>query len=661
MPNIRIMSWNIENIGESNFSIYSNSICNLGVDKPKSLEKVKEDTINYIVSIIQHYRVHVVGIMEVRSKMGKELCQLLKDKLPGWEGVYGSQQADENRKEQYIYLWDQSAESPVAGLNTDASPSTHWLYGIVDDNLMDLFFKSLGIANTDKKRNQIYSTLVNEGYLETVLSANKDEQKKINAKAKKAKKEKANENAEWRPGIDDYMVDEKIDTSAIVGEVYPKSRVGGEGEGGENPPVEPVVPNLEYAYRLIINKWVEIQNSNYVMNLKNNLGEELLTPEQNIALKNILIKAGIIRFPEAKDRSPFLLNLNLKNGVDTIPLLLALIHSPAPDAILIHTEEQPEEKNAEGNKKSSKKDEKKFVENKYSSVYSTVNALQQCEILQNANNFLIMGDLNIGELPRGKSVSALLFDLKNEMNITYTYGILRSENWGDNPFLPLTAQTDKRFHTLAAKPLITDKQKTSLTKSEKAIDNALAANLELLPEDYLSEAFDKFFFKCKNGEINDVPDSAIVGDLIPVMNSQNPKPIYDAGVASAGMLYYKQQLTDVDFNNYKQVYDSILYRIQNKQSGEFGVITKRKRGSSSNGLSEAKGRRTELQLKQINDRQERLSKIKSIIENLDRLKNIAEDQTKTVPINNIGSFLVYRKLSDHLPIVSEFTFVNNNI
>ena len=155
----KIMSWNIQTLGPKKAHA-----------KPKTTPPTASELVNFICIAIGKAHADVVGITEVRSRLGAQIggwvCARLNAALPvgttyRWKAVVSSQQ-DGGTKEQYIVLWTDEANALT--LDEAAIPGPTWLVGVVDDNVLDPFFTSVGWT-TPAQKLQAYAALAADKYI----------------------------------------------------------------------------------------------------------------------------------------------------------------------------------------------------------------------------------------------------------------------------------------------------------------------------------------------------------------------------------------------------------------------------------------------------------------------------------------------------------------
>lgn len=159
MPTIRVMSWNIESLGDAKATVFD----------PVTGVVGESEIVTFINLVIRQINADIVAIMEVKSGIGAQLLGWLLPRLnngagPGvqWLGRVSARQ-DGGTQEETLYLWREQAG--ILRLDPAGLPAPISSIGIVDKNLMETTFVSRGIANNPGQQDAFLDALANIGYL----------------------------------------------------------------------------------------------------------------------------------------------------------------------------------------------------------------------------------------------------------------------------------------------------------------------------------------------------------------------------------------------------------------------------------------------------------------------------------------------------------------
>jgi hypothetical protein len=654
MPSIKVMSWNIQDLGLAKVNWTGP-----GETDPATKELILNSyTIEYIVSVILKYELDVLAVMEVRgfqaNKIRSAVVSMLTKSGMTWKGEISSQQPDKNRKEQYIYFWNTNCPG-IASLNPAAidAPSPCWLHSVVDDNSMSAFFDSLGAGvNTSTKRKEIYSALVTSGYIALVTTAVAEE--KANVKQVFLKKR-------LRDGEDDDSDDEDHEEPSDDGSgedeedvVVGKKQQSNHLTTSQNtislakkavtpfPENEPTVN----AYYTIGSAWADIvTNSNTPLPLFSDKEKTIpvtldLSPAQLTVLRQTLIKIDIIQFPAQGFRSPFILHLTLAGAAaPNNSLTLAVIHVPGP-----------EDDNSEAGDKTK---------------FPGINNLALSGAFINSPNLLLMGDFNI-QGDEFCETSVLTFE--------------RSEKAGDSGFkIVQETTTDSKTSEEIKKPkettlpnpfgsiesglkatkIFKDGDTTSLTTAEAILKRHLSlADFNAITKKYMANPYDKFFLKMTPDKFFKDPAGKVV-DLIEAASPVNPAlstPMVatDQNMAEALMKVYRAKVNQASVQN---TITSIINRLNKKLKDVKSNPTKKKLVDSTLTVSgSVDAKRTNAAIIINTEAQQITEAIDNIQSNWDVVIEQLFDATSTVPASVATAFIAYRRFSDHLPISIELQY-----
>jgi hypothetical protein len=159
MPTIRVMSWNIESLGDAKATVIDPIIHAIG----------ESEIVTFINLVIRQIDADIVSIMEVKSGIGAQLLGWLLPRLNNgagagvqWLGRVSARQ-DGGTQEETLYLW---RERPgILRLDPAGLPAPISSMGIVDKNLMETTFASRGISNNPAKQDAFIDALANIGYV----------------------------------------------------------------------------------------------------------------------------------------------------------------------------------------------------------------------------------------------------------------------------------------------------------------------------------------------------------------------------------------------------------------------------------------------------------------------------------------------------------------
>jgi endonuclease/exonuclease/phosphatase family metal-dependent hydrolase len=157
---IRLLSWNIESLGDAKATV---------PDPVNAGQVVESELINFINLVIRRANADVVGIMEVKSGRGASILGWLLPRLNNvagaayqWQGRVSARQ-DGGTQEEALYLWKQQANRLV--LDQAGVPAPISSIGIVDRNVLETTFASLGIANNAVTQGAFLAALHTAGYI----------------------------------------------------------------------------------------------------------------------------------------------------------------------------------------------------------------------------------------------------------------------------------------------------------------------------------------------------------------------------------------------------------------------------------------------------------------------------------------------------------------
>ena len=120
MPTLRVMSWNVQSLGEA---------------KSEILVAGAREIVNFVSRSIAAADATIAGIMEIKSGYGPQLGPWLSAALNNLQGInewnwFASQRQDGRPNEEYLLLW---REQPgTLSLNLQARPMGAWLIGVFD-------------------------------------------------------------------------------------------------------------------------------------------------------------------------------------------------------------------------------------------------------------------------------------------------------------------------------------------------------------------------------------------------------------------------------------------------------------------------------------------------------------------------------------------------
>jgi hypothetical protein len=159
MTTARVMSWNIESLGDAKATVAN----------PTTTAISQSEIINFINLVIRQAEADIVGIMEVKSGRGLSILGWLLPRLNNvtgatyqWQGRVSARQ-DGGTQEETLYLWKQ--EASVLTLDQGGLPAPLSSPGIVDGNVLQATFSSIGIATQPAKQDDFLTALFQAGYI----------------------------------------------------------------------------------------------------------------------------------------------------------------------------------------------------------------------------------------------------------------------------------------------------------------------------------------------------------------------------------------------------------------------------------------------------------------------------------------------------------------
>ncbi len=619
---IRVMSWNIKQFGESTLTGVANSFAG---------DKLTADQacIDYIKTIIVQKEIKIVALLEVTGSQCDHLISFFKPALPGWKFAYTSPQRHKTKHERYIVMWDENPNSGIVGLNENPAnnPSASWLYRIFDDNTMAAFFKSIGWENNRVKQIQCFNTLATSGYiteLEKVRQLEKDA-----VATKKRKRIEFDENSDDDDGDEDgpFLPSSKEKRVAVPGGSDNSS--GGIVMTKKN--YEPLPDDqgvLSFSYLVDGARW-NILNSvaGSTLELKDGSGNPVdlgLTALQLQMLKNVLVMTDLIGFPDKTSRSPFIVNFILSdNSGKNYPLMIAAMHAPNP---------------TDNNKDQFDKTVTKMK-------YAAINNLSMCTPFEKVDNFLLMGDFNVTNDEAAAPAKAIEYKKCDPAREKLAYGF-----WPMKPILLAKPFTNIINAPINAKSLFDTipppvESKTSLQTNKKVFLNLAPTNFSDNTFEYLSEAYDKFFFKGIPAQVKagipQVVDLVAITDQSGAAKDQSP---YNPTIAASAMSLYKTKLNIAKIEKWTE----------KTLGGKAWTKFQRKMLPDKYVTMEPVAKRAKIAEIAATEKHEAVENLATIINNSSRLlREINDKPEMTVPTKRIYAFMAYSKLSDHLPIMVE--------
>lgn len=528
MPSIKVMSWNIENLGQSKFRASGSNVVEA---QPADRSYAAE----YISEVIDAYHVDVMGVMELRGAMGNDIADLVRVNADEDFNSSVSSQQQSQRQEEAIYFWRESADFETwRPAPNDYTPVTSSVNTIDDDSLEPL---TATLNPTKIRMDQVYTALSANNYITR-----------------------------------DYTVK-------------------------QGP-----------AYRVNPKKWSDLKNGGNVVFASGT--DPGFTADQKAIIKSILLSTGIVLFPNKDERSPYLKYFSL--GPTNKKIVFSVLHFPGPD----------------------KAELKPAIAN-----------LTLCDPLINTDTVLIMGDFNITREAQAN-------------NRTYwTYTVKKKPGTQEWAFLQNGVTSKKDFFSvlkdapIGATDLMGNLVNTSLQPKRFAAIGR---------DDYRVNPYDKFFFKTTNNAVTH-DNSAHCVDLITAMDYSasliTPGTLlYKSTVALAGMRFLKARYAKSTVQNVLD-FTKVLVKRKREEHADLAVKKRALEAKSS-----VKGN-TKVQAKRITNVASQIkftdAEIKKMDDDLAELKEVVdqlEAVTNTVPATTPAAFIVYRSISDHLPISVTLTF-----
>jgi hypothetical protein len=153
------MSWNIESLGDAKATVINPAIWAVN----------ESEMINFINLVIRAIGADIVSIMEVKAGIGARILGWLLPRLNNgagagvqWLGRVSARQ-DGGTQEETLYLWRERPN--ILRLDPAGAPAPISSIGIVDANLLQATFTSLGIANNAATQDAFLAALGAAGYL----------------------------------------------------------------------------------------------------------------------------------------------------------------------------------------------------------------------------------------------------------------------------------------------------------------------------------------------------------------------------------------------------------------------------------------------------------------------------------------------------------------
>lgn len=358
------------------------------------------------------------------------------------------------------------------------------------------------------------------------------------------------------------------------------------------------------AYRVIPAKWSALKDGasiDFGVDRNNKSRNPGLNAAQMAILKDILIFTGIVLFPNKDERSPYLKYFTLGTN-NPVQMLFSVLHFPGPDKTVL----------------------KPAIAN-----------LTLCDALVKSPNVLIMGDFNVMREKQMKQSFSQYQVAKNPKTKQWEFSVKELRKVAD--FFTVLTGTP-----LFATDLMGNLVNTSLSPRKMAkVDR----------EEYRVNPFDKFFFKAQSVTSSD----AHCIDLIGVMNYSKAE-LYKKAVAQSGMKFLRGKYSKAELNTVV-VFGNILVKRKMAEQEEIAAkkqkleaeSTKKKNSAVATKRLAAQNSKTKTIQEQIDELQEDLEEMELLIEQL-------ELATTTVPTTTAAAFVVYRIISDHLPIAVTLTF-----
>jgi hypothetical protein len=157
---IRVLSWNVESLGET--KAYAN---------PQAAQPAQSAIVQFISQVITTAQADLVGLMEIKGGIGKQLMAWLLAELNNalnlganplnqWQGRLSSRQ-DGGTQEEYLFLWQNQAN--VLTLDPNGSPGPTALIGVADLNVLENVIQQQ--KWTPEQATQLLQALSDSGYL----------------------------------------------------------------------------------------------------------------------------------------------------------------------------------------------------------------------------------------------------------------------------------------------------------------------------------------------------------------------------------------------------------------------------------------------------------------------------------------------------------------
>lgn len=153
---IKVMSWNIQNLGEALLGVEN-------PDKPNPPD-IKRPFIKVMCKVLLNWNPDIVGVMELRGGVGVSVGQSICDRLnPAamsytWKYSVSSKQ-NSARQEETLFLWKD--EAGVIQQNPDTLPGPFSLISMIDRQGFTNLFTKLGLTTNDQEID-LLNTLANK-------------------------------------------------------------------------------------------------------------------------------------------------------------------------------------------------------------------------------------------------------------------------------------------------------------------------------------------------------------------------------------------------------------------------------------------------------------------------------------------------------------------
>jgi hypothetical protein len=543
MPTIRVMSWNVENFGQSKFLS----------KKGAALIPIKgvNYIIDYITSVVAAYNIDVLGIMEMRSSYGSSVGIEIVSCLSGnWDYELSSRQ-QASRQEEALYIFKSEPNINISP-NVSQGIAPVSLLNTIDDNSMSPLFTS---RKPDQQwtNSQVYAALLSSGYI-------------------------------------------RVDFKKSAGN----------------------------AYRVVPDKWKELSNNGSI-DFGKTSGNKSRNPgldnDQMEILKNILLNTDIILFPNKSERSPFLLSMNIESVPGTFKqLYISMLHCPGPP------------------KSTAESTIKSCV------VLPAIANMALCTPLINADNLLMMGDFNISKEVQKAAVYK-------------GYGTVQVKGeWVFGPDSYSFKRPVDFFSVLTNAPLSVSDLMGNL------VDTSLSPRkmAKVDRSEYKVNPYDKFFFKSKKGDFTDKDSTNITTaravDLIQVMDFYNfGQPFFNENISKCGMKFLRSRFTQKELTN---TLEGLNVGVKRKREERELLESKKKKyefSAKQTTTCNAKSKRVAIAQTNIQLTDKQIEEIEEDIKELDVLIQQFKMTTYKMPVGTASAFVVYRLISDHLPISVELT------